>query len=128
MTKKLLPGALAGIACLCALPAMVGLAGCASERHNPRTGQQISGDRTAESSSGQITDQRVEDSRTAGRVREALAAGSEYKHEGVKVIACNGVVQLSGFVNTSTQRDTAGEVARKVVGVKAVENNLAVRD
>ena len=76
----------------------------------------------------QSTDQRIEDSRTAERVREALAAGADYKYDGVKVIASNGVVQLSGFVNTSAQRNTAGEVTSKVVGVKNVENNLTVKD
>jgi len=128
MTKKPLIGALAVITCLCALPVVVGLTGCASDRHNPRTGQQIGHNRTAENGPSQISDQGIEDSRTAERVREALAAGAEYKHDGVKIIARNGVVQLSGFVNTSAQRDSAGEVTSKVVGVKAVENNLAVRD
>ena len=52
----------------------------------------------------------------------------DYKYDGVKVTAGNGVVQLSGFVNTSAQRNRAGEVASKVVGVKSVENNLTVKD
>ena len=46
----------------------------------------------------------------------------------VKVIACNGVVELSGFVNTGVHRNRAGEVTSKVVGVKGVENKLTVRD
>ena len=83
---------------------------------------------TAEPDYNQITDPRIEDSRTAERVREALAAGADYKYDGVKVVAANGVVQLSGFVNTSAQRNSAGEVASKVVGVKSVENNLTVKD
>jgi osmotically-inducible protein OsmY len=71
----------------------------------------------------------MEDSRTAERVREALAAGADYKYDGVKVVtACNGIVQLSGFVNTSAQRSRAGEVTRKVEGVKSVKNNLMVKD
>ena len=101
---------LALITCLSALPLMVGLTGCAGVRHN------------------QSTDPRIEDSRTAERVREALAAGADYKYDGVKVIAGNGVVQLSGFVNTSAQRNSAGEATGKVVGVKSVENNLTVKD
>jgi len=89
---------------------MVGLTGCAADRHN------------------QSTDQGIQDSRTAERVREALAAGADYKYDGVKVIACSGVVQLNGFVSTSTQRNSAGEVTRKVAGVKSVENNLTVKN
>ena len=89
---------------------MVCLTGCAGDRHN------------------QSTDHRIDDHRTAERVREALAAGADYKYYGVKVIAGNGVVQLSGFVNTSAQRNSAGEATSKVVGVKGVVNNLTVKD
>ena len=98
------------IACLSALPLMVGLTGCAGDRYN------------------QSTDQRMEDSRMAERVREALAAAPEYKFDGVQVAACKGVVQLSGFVNTSAQRNRAGEIARKVMGVKRLKNNLTVKN
>ena len=119
---------LALITCLSALPLMVGLTGCAGDRYNQSTGHRIDDNRTAEPGYNQITDQRIEDSRTAERVREALAAGADYKYDGVKVAACNGVVQLSGFVNTSAQRNSAGEVASKVVGVKSVENNLTVKE
>jgi len=101
---------LALITCLRALPLVVGLTGCAGDRYN------------------QSTDQRVEDSRTAERGREALAGAPEYKFDGVHVAAGNGIVQLSGFVNTSAQRNRAGEVTSKVVGVKSVENNLTVKD
>jgi hyperosmotically inducible protein len=78
--------------------------------------------------SDQSTDQHIENSRTAARVREALAASANYKYDGVKVIASNGVVQLSGFVNTSAQRSRAGEVISKVVGVKDVVNNITVKE
>jgi hyperosmotically inducible protein len=101
---------LALIICFSALPLMVGLTGCAGERYN------------------QTTAQHIEDSRTAERVREALAAGDGYKYDGVKVGASNGVVQLSGVVNTSAQRNSAGAVTNRVAGVKGVENNLAVQN
>jgi hyperosmotically inducible protein len=109
MTKTALK-VLALIACLSALPLMVGLMGCVGDRH------------------GQGSGQLVEDSRMAEGVREALAAGADYKYDGVKVIAQNGVVQLSGFVNTSAQKKAAGEAASKVVGVKDVVNDLAVKE
>ena len=113
---------------LSALLIMVGLTGCASDRHNQSTGHRIDDNRTAERGDNQSTDGRMEDSRTAERVREALAAGADYKYAGVRVITSNGVVQLSGFVHTSAQKNTAGEVARKIVGVQSVENNLTVKD
>ena len=89
---------------------MVGLTGCAGDRYN------------------QCTAEYIEDSRTAERVREVLAAGASYKYDGIKVVACDGVVQLGGSVNTSAQRNNAGAVASKVEGVKRVENNLTVKD
>jgi osmotically-inducible protein OsmY len=116
------------INCLSALPLMVGLMGCANDRHNQTTGHRNYDDRVEEPGYNQITDQRVEDSRTAVRVREDLAAAPQYRFDGVQVAASNGVVQLSGFVNTSAQRTRAGEVASKVVGVKSIENNLTIRD
>jgi osmotically-inducible protein OsmY len=116
------------ITCLSALPLIVGLTGCASERHNQSTGRRVDDSRTAERGDNQSTDQRIEDSRTAERVREALAAGADYKYDGVKVTAADGVVQLSGSVNTSAQKNSAGEVASKVVSVKEVVNNLAVKE
>ncbi len=107
---------------------MVGLTGCAGVRHNQSTGHRGEDYPTAEFGQNQSTDQAIEDSRTAERVRETLAAGADYKYDGVKVIASNGVVQLSGFVNTSAQRNSAGEVTSKVVGVKDVVNNIKVKE
>jgi osmotically-inducible protein OsmY len=119
---------LALIICLSALPLVVGLTGCIDGRQIQSTGHRVGDNRTADSDYNQITDQHVEDSRTAVRVREALAAGADYKYDGVTVIASNGGVLLSGFVNTSAQRTRAGEVASKVVSVKSVENNLAIKN
>jgi osmotically-inducible protein OsmY len=107
---------------------MVGLSGCAGDRAHQRAGHGVEENRTAEPDYHQITDQNLEDSRTAARVREALATGADYKFGGVKITACNGIVQLSGFVDTRAQRKSAGEIASKVVGVKSAENTLMVRD
>ena len=127
MTKTSV-GVLALISCFSALPLVIGLMGCASDRFNQSTGHRNNDNREAEPGYNQITDQRVEDSRTAERVREALAAAPQDKFDGVQVAASHGVVQLVGFVSTSAQRTRAGEVASKVVNVKSVENNLTVKD
>jgi uncharacterized membrane protein YebE (DUF533 family) len=119
---------LAVITCLSVLSLLVGLTGCAGDRYHQSKAAGIEDNPTAEPDQDQSTDQQVEDSRTAERVREALAAGADYKYDGVKVIASNGVVELSGLVNTSAQRGRAGEVTSKVVGVKSVQNNVTVRD
>lgn len=119
---------LALITCLSSLPLMVGPTGCASDHYNQSAGRCVDDNRTAEHGDNQSTDQRIEDSRTAERVREALAAGADYKYDGIKVVASNGVVQLNGSVSTSAQRNSAREITSKVVGVKSVENNIAVKE
>ena len=98
------------LACLSALPVLIALTGCASERHT------------------QVNAQLLEDSRTAERVREALAAAPGYRFDGTQVTVAQGAVRLTGSVHTDAQRNTAGELANKVVGVKGVENSLAVKE
>jgi osmotically-inducible protein OsmY len=115
------------MACLGASLLMVGPAGCDGDRYQQRTRREPGQELTAPRVENQNTDQRIEDSRTAERVREALAAGPDYKYGEVQVIAGTGVVQLSGFVSTSAQRNTAAAVASKVVGVTRVENNLQLK-
>jgi osmotically-inducible protein OsmY len=102
--------ALALVACLGALPLVVGLTGCASDRYNQTAGQ------------------RIDDNRTADRVLDALAHDPEYKYDAVNVAVFKGVVQLSGFVNTSAQKNNAGSIARRVQGVRELENNITVKD
>jgi hypothetical protein len=119
---------LALITGLSALASVVGLTGCVGARYQQSAGPRIGDNSTASSAYDGSQNQRIEDRRTAERVREALAAGADYRYGGVKVIACDGVVQLNGFVNTRAQRTSAREVASKVVGVKSVEDNLTVKD
>jgi len=101
---------LALVACLGALPLVVGLTGCAGDRYNQSAGQ------------------RIDDNRTADRVKDALARDPEYKYDGVNVVVFKGVAQLSGFVATRAQRSNAGNIARRVQGVKELENNITVKD
>ena len=97
------------IICLSALP-IPGLTGCAGDRYNQSTGQ------------------RIDDNRTAERVKEALAHDPQYKYDGVNVVAFKGVLQLNGFVNTKAQKSAAGDIAKKVEGVREVENNITVKE
>ena len=101
---------LALIACLGALPLVVGLTGCASDRYNQSAGQ------------------RIDDNRTADRVKDALARDPEYKYDGVNVVVFKGVAQLSGFVATRAQKSNAGDIAKRVQGVRELENNITVKD
>ena len=39
-----------------------------------------------------------------------------------------GVVQLSGFVNSRDQKNRAGDLAKKVEGIREVANNITVKE
>jgi len=70
--------------------------------------------------------QELDDKKLEGSVKDALAADS-VKYPDVKVTAYKGVVQLSGFVNEREQKNRAGDLAGKVIGVQKVENNITVK-
>ena len=101
---------LALITCLGALPLLAGLTGCAGNRYSQSTGE------------------RIDDHATSSRVRSALSADTQYKYEGVNVETFKGVVQLSGFVNSRDQKNRAGDLAKKVEGIKEVANNITVKE
>jgi osmotically-inducible protein OsmY len=75
----------------------------------------------------QTTGGQLDDRNTSSLVSAALAADTEYKFDGVTVQTFTGTVQLSGFVDVGTQKSRAGNIAEKVPGVKAVQNNIIVK-
>ena len=87
-----------------------GMTGCAGDRYTQSTGE------------------RIDDKADSSRVRDRLSEDTHYKYEDVKVQTFKGVVQLSGFVNSRDQKDRAGDLAKKVEGVKEVENNITVKE
>lgn len=100
-----------GIAvCLATTTALTGLTGCAGSRYEQSTGEHI------------------DDKATSSRVKSALGDDPEYKYSGVQVKTFKGTVQLSGFVNTRDQKNKAGDIAKKVQGVKEVVNNITVKE
>ena len=76
----------------------------------------------------QSTGEYIDDHGTSSRVKKALAADTQYKYGGVTVDTFKGTVQLSGSVNSKEQRDRAGDLAKKVDGVREVENNITVKE
>ena len=69
--------------------------------------------------------QSIDDQAVARRVQSALGADPAYKFTDVKVVAYQGKVQLSGFVDKDEQKEQAEDIAKKVPGVKEVENDIA---
>ena len=79
--------------------------------------------RTDDASVGEALD----DSVVTARVKTALVANPVTKARQINVTTADGVVQLSGFVDSPTERSTATEVARAVPGVRLVQNDLETK-
>lgn len=88
---------------------LTGATGCAGDRYQRSTGEYI------------------DDKTVTSRVKSALGDHPDYKFSDVNVTSYRGVVQLSGFVNTTDQKKRAESIAEKVHGVKSVENNISVK-
>ena len=69
----------------------------------------------------------VDDATITAKVKTALAGDPRTKAHQVNVAASQGVVQLSGFVDSAAAKSAAAEVARSVAGVKSVRNELEVK-
>ena len=70
----------------------------------------------------------VDDSVITGKVKAALVADPATKAHQISVETFKGTVQLSGFVEDSTARKRAAEIAGNVDGVKSVRNDLELRE
>jgi hyperosmotically inducible periplasmic protein len=81
----------------------------------------------AATSTSDSTGQYVDDTVITTKVKSALLGDDAVKSLAVSVETVKGVVQLSGFVNTSEQKAAAGKDAAAVPGVKSVKNNLIVK-
>jgi hyperosmotically inducible periplasmic protein len=97
------------VMCASTLALVTGVTGCAGDRYNQSTGEHI------------------DDRATTSRVKSALSNDPDYKYSSVNVTTFKGTVQLSGFVDTHTQKSRAGDIARHVEGVHTVQNNITVK-
>jgi len=73
------------------------------------------------------TGQYVDDSVITTKVKTAIFNEDTLKTMQINVKTYKGVVQLSGFVNSTQSIKKAGEVARSVENVVSVENDLIVK-
>ena len=71
--------------------------------------------------------QDVDDSMLTASVKSKLMEDPTTKAYQINVGTQKGVVQLTGFVDSTTMKTRAGEVARSVEGVKEVRNDLEIR-
>jgi hyperosmotically inducible periplasmic protein len=71
--------------------------------------------------------QDVDDGMLTASVKAKLMDDSTTKAYEINVGTQKGVVQLTGFVDSTTMKARAGELARSVDGVKDVRNDLEIR-
>jgi hyperosmotically inducible protein len=69
----------------------------------------------------------VDDATLTGKVKAALIDSPATKARQINVESRDGVVQLSGFVNTAAEKSAAEQVAKGVEGVKSVDNQIDVK-
>jgi osmotically-inducible protein OsmY len=69
----------------------------------------------------------IDDATVTARVKAALAQDPQVRVTQVNVETYKGVVQLSGFVDSSANAARAVEVTRGVSGVRSVKNDIVVK-
>src|SRR3972149_5465338 len=75
---------------------------------------------------GQTMGENIDDSYITGAVKTQLASDKLVSLTRVEVETNNGIVYLTGQVQTAAQRSHIGSLASQVKGVKRVVNNLQV--
>jgi osmotically-inducible protein OsmY len=94
---------------LAATVVLLAAAGCASTRTHEATGQY------------------VDDSVITTKVKSAILTEPGLKVSEINVETFKGIVQLSGFVSTRGDADSAMRLAHNVEGVKSVKNDMQLK-
>lgn len=134
-TPMTLSGILVVAACL---SVSLGLAGCQKEGGAEEAGRQI--DQAAERMGNQLEttkasmDEKAEragnymgDAGITAKIKAEILAESTLKVFQIDVTTTDGVVTLSGTVDSPLSLERASQIARNNQGVKSVENNLVVK-
>jgi len=81
----------------------------------------------AQTKTSESTGQYVDDAAITTKVKTAIVEDPALKVMEIQVTTYKNTVELSGFVDTPQMIARAGDVARHVSGVAAVENDLIVK-
>jgi len=76
---------------------------------------------------GKSASDSIDDTAITAKVKTALGGDPRTKAHQINIETREGVVQLSGFVDTSEAKSTAEELARSVENVKSVDNEIDVK-
>jgi hyperosmotically inducible protein len=120
------------------LSAGLGLAGCEKEGGAEEAGRKI--DQAAESAADQLEATKesmgekaetagdyLQDSAITAKIKAEILAEPALKVLQIGVTTTDGVVTLSGTVDSQSSLERAAEVAQSNQGVTSVENNLVVK-
>ena len=69
----------------------------------------------------------VDDTAITTAVKARFVESKQVAASSISVETLNGTVMLSGFSTSLNEKNVAGELARTVNGVRAVQNQIAVR-
>ena len=97
------------IKALAATLLLLGTVGCASTRTHESTGQY------------------VDDSVITTKVKTAVLGEPDLKSSEIKVETFKGIVQLSGFVSSRDEEQSAIRVASAVPGVRSVKDDMQLK-
>jgi hyperosmotically inducible protein len=75
---------------------------------------------------GKTAGQNVDDASLTASVKSTLVADKAANLTRIDVDTNNGVVSLSGVVESAQQKARAEELARRVNGVRGINNNLQI--
>ena len=81
----------------------------------------------AQTATHESTGAYVDDASITTKVKAAILDDSSLKVLDIHVVTSKNVVRLSGFVDARPMINRASDVAGKVAGVTAVQNDLVVR-
>jgi osmotically-inducible protein OsmY len=73
------------------------------------------------------TGEYIDDSVITAKVKTALLNSPEVSGLSIDVETFRGQVQLSGFVDSSEEREAAADLAKAVPGVRSVKNDIQVK-
>lgn len=69
----------------------------------------------------------VDDTAITASIKARFFDDRQVAASSISVETLNGTVMLSGFAKSSTERNMAENIARKVAGVKSVRNEIIIR-
>ncbi len=69
----------------------------------------------------------VDDAKITADIKTKMASDKDVAATSIGVETLNGVTQLSGFAKSQVEKERASEIAHHAKGVRAVRNDIVVR-